>query len=250
MMLTLFLVLAVAPLAQAFAPTALPGASSAVFGYRASVVKNTIVLNAAVSYDDISDIGYEVEVSKPLGVIFGENADPYYGIVVDDVEPGLNGGTAGLRLGDQLVSVNGQPVVGQGFDEIMGMLQTATGDLELQLYRGNVRSLYVILENRSGDNPTAQEDDEGGEDEVIMDENYESPVQIDVSQYNTDPLSLGDVVNAFKNVGKNLTEKKEEEAPAASAATPKEETKKSGGIFGMFKQESVQLDGDDASGLK
>jgi hypothetical protein len=243
MLTTHLLLLAAAPLAQAFAP-------ATYFGHHVSSSLS------AVSYDDIADIGYEVEVSKPLGIIFGENPDPYNGLVVDDVEAGLNGGSAGLRVGDQLVSINGRTVVGGGFDDIMGQLRDAPGDLELQLYRGNVRSLYVILTNRVGDNPAEQEGGDGEQDEdseeVIMDEDYESPVVIDISQYevNEEPLNVGDFFNGLKKVGAMLTEKKEDPAPAAAADTsvPKEETKKSGGIFGMFKQESIQLDGDEASG--
>ena len=200
---------------------------------------------AQVSYDEIADIGYDVSVAKPLGVVFGENMDPWNGLVVDDIELGQNGGVAGLRVGDQLVSINEQVVVGGSFEDVMTMLKEGPPVLNLQLYRGGVRALYVILQNRAGDNPSGQ-DVEEDEEEVIMDESYESPVVIDVSQYNDDPLSVGDFVNAFKNLGKMMTEGEKEDA----RARPKKqvETKKSGGIFGMFQQDTIQLDGDDATG--
>ena len=241
---TLLSLASVASIASAFSP------STPLFGYR-----STTSLCAA-SYDDISDIGYDVSVSKPLGVVFGENGDPYNGLRVDGVDIELNGAAAGLRVGDQLVSINGNVVVGGDFDGVMSVLRDGPAQLDLQLYRGTVRSLYTIMDNRSDENPSAQEDDVDSE-VVIMDENYEAPT-IDISQYNTEPLGVGDVLNAFKNLGKQMIEKDEkvEEAPApffadaVDAAPPakQEEKKKSGGIFGMFKQESIQLDGDDATG--
>jgi hypothetical protein len=202
-------------------------------------------LQAQVSYDEIADIGYDVSVAKPMGVVFGENPDPWNGLVVDDIELGQNGGVAGLRVGDQLVSINEQVVVGGSFDDVMTILREGPPVLNLQMYRGGVRALYVILQNRAGDNPLGQ-DVEMDEEEVIMDENYVSPVVIDVSQYNDDPLSVGDFVNAFKNLGKMLTEGEEGDAPAP--AKKQGETKKAGGFFGMFQQETIQLDGDDATG--
>lgn len=206
---------------------------------------NNIVLQA-VSYDEISDIGFDVSVAKPLGVVFGENPGPYKGLVVDDIELGTNAGIAGLRVGDQLVSVNEQVVVGEDFETIMTMLKEGPQVLDLQLYRGGVRSLYVILQNRAGDMASDEEDEEG-EEPVVMDENYVSPVVVDVSQYDDAPLSIGDFVNAFKNLSKKLTASDEDARPVP----PKQqgETKKSGGIFGMFQQETIQLDGDDATGI-
>ena len=68
----------------------------------------------AVEYDQVFEVGYSVSVQKPLGIIFGENPDPYFGLVVDDVSEGLNGGMAGLRVGDQLLAIDGEVVVGIG----------------------------------------------------------------------------------------------------------------------------------------
>mmetsp|Transcript_25780 Transcript_25780/g.29472 ORF Transcript_25780/g.29472 Transcript_25780/m.29472 type:complete len:243 (+) Transcript_25780:133-861(+) len=202
-------------------------------------------LLALGSYDDIYDIGYDVSVSKPLGIIFGENRDPYGGIVIDDVEPGLNGGTVGMRIGDQLVSINGQSCVGGDFNDIMELLKETDGELELQLYRGSVSLLYKILENRGVE---AEEDEEKDEEEEELTEDYESPVVVNVEDYK--PLTAGDFVKAFKNVGKMITEDNQSSpAKAQKSEKPKEERKKSGGIFGMFKQETIQLEGDEASGV-
>merc|ERR1719162_982883 len=67
-----------------------------------------------MSFDDMIERldHYEVEVPKPMGVVFGENPDPYFGLVVDDVSEGMNGGIAGLRVGDQLLAVNEKVVAG------------------------------------------------------------------------------------------------------------------------------------------
>ena len=232
--------ISLASLASAFCPSP-RSTSSSSFGY----IVNSLVLEA-VSYDDISDIGFDVSVAKPLGVVFGENLDPYNGLVVDDIELGKNAGIAGLRVGDQLVSINEQVVVGKSFETVMTMLKEGPPVLDLQMYRGGVRSLYVILQNRAGDMTSDDEDDEG-EEAVIMDENYVSPVVIDVSQYDDSPLSVGDFVNAFKNLSKKLTASDEDAPPAPTKQQG--ETKKSGGIFGMFQQETIQLDGDDATGI-
>merc|ERR1712179_171346 len=161
----------------------------------------------------------------------------------DDVELGLNGGAAGLRVGDQLVAVNGEVVIGENFDSVMNFLQSSPSPLELQFYRGNVKSLFTIVQNRNG-----FDDEEEDEDVVVMDENYVSPVQIDVSQYqkNDDPITPGDVLNAFSKLGSNLAE-----SAKAAAATKNNkdgnDDKKGGGFFGgMFGGgETIQLDGDD-----
>jgi hypothetical protein len=194
---------------------------------------------SAVSYDIVAEVGYGVSLQKPLGVVFGENPDPYFGLVVDDVSEGLNGGMAGLRIGDQLLSINGEVVIGDDFDTIMGTLQSAPSKLDLVMYRGSVASVYTILSNRIDEDDAVRDDDEGDEP-VIMDENYETPVIMEVREQK--PLSIGDVFKAMGKVGKMLTED----------TTPpelKKEKKKAGGFFGMGG-ESIQLDGDAADTLK
>jgi hypothetical protein len=185
-------------------------------------------------------VGFKAVVAKPLGVVFGENPDPYYGLVVDDVAEGLNGGKAGLRVGDQLMAINGNVVVGKDFDTVMGMLQSASGKLDLVLYRGPVTTLFTILGNQLGEGEFVRdEDDDEGEEEVIMDENYESPVRIEVKEKK--PLSAGDLFKAMGKVGKMMFEDN----------TPPEvkQQKKTQGFFGLGA-ETIQLDGDDANTLK
>ena len=122
----------------------------------------------------------------------------------------------------------------------MDFLKQATGMLDLQLYRGSVRSLYTIL-----DNVDAFVDEEE-EEEIIMDENYETSVYVEVKEEK--PLSAGDVLKALKNIGTALTENNEE---VYDPAAKKETKEKKGGLFGgLFSQETIQLEGDDATGLK
>jgi hypothetical protein len=187
---------------------------------------------SAVTYDDLLEIGYGASVARPLGVIFGENPDPYGGLVVDDVALGLNGGAAGLKIGDQLLSINGNVVIGKDFDETMEVLRDAE-TLDLMLFRGPAKLLYQILENQ--DTQVDEEEEEDDDEGTLFDENYESPVTVPMGEdYDDEPTTAGDVMNVFKK-----------------AFDKKDGGEKKGGFFsGMFSDESVQLDGDDANTLK
>ena len=218
------------------------------FGRLVSRGKQTTI--AAYRHDEITEVGYAVSVEKPLGVVFGENPEPYRGLVVDKVEKELNGGQAGLRVGDQLLAINGEVVIGGDFDGTMDLLINAPSSLYLELYRGSVKQLYIILKNmREAAGEPEDEEDEG---DIVMDESYESPVQIDVSGYREDKerdesLTPGDFLNAMKKAGSKILEKREDDQPPAS----KKEEKKGGFFGGMFSPgETIQLDGDDAKGLK
>jgi hypothetical protein len=193
----------------------------------------------AVNYDTVTNVGFSVSISKPLGVVFGENRDPYSGLQIDDLSEGSNGETAGLRVGDQLLSVDGTVVVGKDFDSVMDELISGPADLDLVFYRGNVKSLYIDLENIQGDDIYDEEEEEE-EEAVIMDENYESPFRVEVTE--DKPLSIGDFFKAGKKVAAMLME------PVPEPGAVKKE-KKNTGFFGIGG-ESVQLDGDDANTLK
>lgn len=251
---------------QAFVPSSHP--AHPVYPAAAAAATSSVVcLQAGLTLEQIQlriDC-YEVSVPKPLGVIFGENPPPYQGLVVDDISEGMNGGKSGLRQGDQLVAVNGKVIIGFDFDSAMSKM---TGDdagpvLDLALYRGPVRQLYTILGNQleEGETVASDDDEDDGEDDddddsevVIMDENYESPVQIDMSKYEDKPLTAGDFVKAIGKLGSMLAET----AVDATADEPTNEDdsneknnkkKKTTGFFG-FGGESIQLDGDDAKGYK
>lgn len=215
----------------------------------------TALSMAAMSFDDMLTRvdHYECSIPKPFGVVFGENPDPFYGLVVDDVSEGMNGGKAGLRVGDQLLAVNEQVVVGKNFDTIMGMLQAEPKALDLVMYRGPVRQLYTVLANQLEEGESIYDDDDYDEDDedsqpVIMDENYESPVRIEVKEEK--PLTPGDFVKAFGKLGSMLGEtlKADPNEGVSDPATPPPPKKKTG-FFGIGA-ESVQLDGNEARGYR
>ena len=203
-------------------------------------------LCVALSYDDLVERvdHYEVSVPKPLGVVFGENPDPYFGLVVDDVAEGLNGGKAGMRVGDQLMAVNENVAVGKDFDDVMGLLQDEPATLSLIMYRGPVTQLYTVLSNSLGEDESIYEDEDDYEEEVvIMDENYESPVRIEVKEEK--PLTAGDVFKAFGKMGQMLGETLAADPNEGAAPPPKKNT----GFFGIGG-DTVQLDGKEARGYR
>lgn len=203
-------------------------------------------LSAALNYDDLVERvdHYEVSIPKPLGVVFGENPDPYFGLVVDDVSEGLNGAKAGMRVGDQLMAVNENVVVGKDFDNVMGLLQEEPATLRLIMYRGPVTQLYTVLLNSLGEDESIYEDEEDYEEEVvIMDENYESPVRVEVKEEK--PLTAGDVFKAFGKMGKMLGETLAADPNEGATPPPKKNT----GFFGIGG-ETVQLDGQEARGYR
>lgn len=204
-----------------------------------------------MSYDEMLQRvdHFEITVPKPMGVIFGENPEPYLGLVVDDVSEGMNGGRAGVRAGDQLLAINEQIVIGKDFDFTMDKLQEQPGKLNLILYRGPVTQLFTVLSNQLEDGQSMYDEDDYGDEEsepVIMDENYESPVRVEIKEQK--PLTPGDFVKAFGKLGsmlgETLTSSPEPQDPDAPPA-PKKKT----GFFGIGA-ESVQLDGVDAQGYR
>ena len=197
-----------------------------------SFVRRNTNLEAFASYEELTDIGFTVSVEKPLGVVFGVNRQPYSGLAVDHVEAGKNGAMAGLKRGDQLLTVNGQAVIGSDFETTMELLRQADDTLELQMFRGTADTLYTQLLNKRGSIEGEEESEpEYVEEQVIMDENYESPVQISIEELEDEkPV---DYMKAFKKIGETMTGGGD---------------KKKGGLFsGMFSGETVQLEGDDAS---
>lgn len=211
-----------------------------------SAARATALSMAVVSYDELLSRveHYAVAVPKPMGVIFGENPSPYLGLVLDDVAEGLNGGRAGLRVGDQLLAVNEQVVVGKDFDSVMESLQDGPSTLSLVMYRGPVEELFAVLDNQMSEGETLY--DEGDEDElnsqpVVMDENYETPLVVEVKA--EEPL---DYAKGFRKLGGMIMDTLTS-APEEGASDSSPPPKKNTGFFGIGG-ETVQLDGEDATG--
>lgn len=201
-----------------------------------------------IPYENLQEIGFSASVNKPLGVVFGENKFPLLGLVVDDVEPGLNGGAAGLREGDQLLAVNGVSTVGGDFDSVMSTLRDSPDPMELLIFRGSAGDLYGITEILTEKYVGNLEEEE----EIVMDENYESPVQIEVTEVeDEEPLTVGEVFGALGKLAGNAIKDATENKAEASGENQGEKKGLFGGLFGGGGGgETIQLEGNDADCLK
>jgi hypothetical protein len=223
------------PACTAFSPV-LPTSASRHHVQRSVIsVDGHTALNAC-KMEDIEDIGYTVKVQKPLGVVFGENQAPYDGLRAEEIEEASEGERVGIKFGDQLLAVNGDICIGNGFDSAMSLLRNSPNEMELLLYNGPAKNLYKILTNR---NVELESDDD--EELPVMDENYESPVQVDVTEQRG--FDFGKAVSMLTGGGDDGETKKEQKEGAASSSGGKK-----GGLFGMFSQETIQLEGEDATG--
>jgi hypothetical protein len=109
--------------------------------------------------------------------------------------------------------------------------------VELQLYRGTIKSLFTIVVNRRSDdyNPDSEEEDDFKEegvisdDEIVFDENYESPVIMSAEDFGDDTISISGVAaGAAESIGNMFS------------------PQTIGGFFGkMFPQETIQLEDKD-----
>jgi PDZ domain len=176
-----------------------------------------------VKMDTISDVGYEATVEKPLGVVFGENRSPFNGLCIDSIAEGSNGEQAGMKVGDQLLAVNGQSVIGEDFDTAMDALRSAESPVELRLYKGLVSTLFTIVMNRGSDDDDDFEEETS--EEVVFDESYESPVVMTFDDDNdNDKISVSAVAGeAVKNLGQMFGKS----------------------FSSMFSQETIQLEEKD-----
>ena len=190
-----------------------------------------------VDLDTVSDIGYDVSIEKPIGVVFGENRAPFKGLSIDNVESDSNGDIAGLKVGDQLMAVNNKSVIGYDFDRALSLIKGSSSPVELKLYRGTIKSLFTIVVNRRSDdyNPDAEEEDDYEEegdvsdDDMVFDESYESPVIMSAEDFGDDTISISGVATeAAKSIGNIFS------------------PQKIGGFIGkMFPQETIQLEDKD-----
>ncbi|CAM9249193.1 unnamed protein product [Discosporangium mesarthrocarpum] len=87
---------------------------------------------------------FEVTLAKPMGLVLEENGSGFGGLRVREVS---SGGSAeengGVRIGDQVVKVQGESVKGLDFDEAMAKLTAAPDDgVEIEFFRGLASDLY------------------------------------------------------------------------------------------------------------
>ena len=149
-----------------------------------------------------------------------------------------------LRKVDQIRSpgfqfCNTRQINNNDFVQFRLLWSTPIGDIQWECS-------HTVLSNQFGDEGSMYEDEEEEyteEEEVVMDENYESPVRIEVKEEK--PLTAGDVFKAFGKLGSMLGETMAADPNEGNAPAPKKNT----GFFGIGG-ETVQLDGNDARGYR
>jgi C-terminal processing protease CtpA/Prc len=89
----------------------------------------------------------QVQLQKPMGIIFEENDGEIGGIFVASLKEGGIAEKNGLiKAGDQLVAVNDKKVAGMSFDDALGtIVATETPQTKLILFRGTAQQLYGPL---------------------------------------------------------------------------------------------------------
>merc|ERR1711957_95151 len=131
------------------------------------------------------------------------------------------------------------------FGSVMDRLQDGPSTLSLVMYRGSADSLFAVLDNQLGEGETLYDDDDDDDDfdaqPVVMDENYESPLVIEVKE--EAPL---DYAKGFRKLGGMLLETLTS-GPDDGATDAPPPPKKKTGFFGIGG-ETVQLEGDVADG--
>ncbi|CAM9799410.1 unnamed protein product [Ectocarpus fasciculatus] len=86
----------------------------------------------------------EVTLKKPMGLVLEENVGGFGGLRVKEVAEGGSAQEDGtIRVGDQLLEVQGESVKGKDFDEGMKKLMDAPEDgVKLKVFRGLAADLY------------------------------------------------------------------------------------------------------------
>ncbi|CAM9325609.1 unnamed protein product [Ascophyllum nodosum] len=84
-----------------------------------------------------------VTIKKPMGIVLEENGSGFGGLRVKEVNPGGSAEASGnVRVGDQIINIQGENVKGIDFDEGMRKLVAAPEDgVALELFRGLVSDL-------------------------------------------------------------------------------------------------------------
>lgn len=87
---------------------------------------------------------FEVTLTKPMGIVLEENMSNFGGMRVKEISAGGAAQESGkIRIGDQLVKIEGEDIKGIDFDEGMKKLIDAPeGGVQLELFRGLATDLY------------------------------------------------------------------------------------------------------------
>lgn len=223
--------------------------------HRSRAFTTTTSLSDTLEPIDIATIpdsvSYTITSESPLGIILSEyqssTVSELTPLVVTDVTEMSNGAMAGVRQGDILLGVNGLSALSQGvgFTQVTDSIKAAfdddddDGKVTIKFFRGSVqgneegfdRYLDVLVNGV-----------EYNENEEEVDGEYEAPTLEDFGiSMEKKEVGVGELFSALfkesaKAVQKGLESSKQEK--------PAKKKKKSegGGIFDIFKQETIQID--------
>mmetsp|Transcript_33048 Transcript_33048/g.98316 ORF Transcript_33048/g.98316 Transcript_33048/m.98316 type:complete len:261 (-) Transcript_33048:187-969(-) len=243
MMNFVFTILAL-PFAASFAPPPAFGSAS---------VRTTTSLSVeAVDITKFPEaVSYTITAEPPLGIILtefqSESVPELTPVVVSDVTEGQFAARLGVREGDVLIGINGISLLeeGIGFDSVINTIQTEfggpAGRISAKFFRG---SSFGKIDGFDGLVGTIVN---GGDAEEVVDE-------VEDVTGEGETLNLSDIFGEEEEkeevgVGELFSSLIKETAGAVqkglSAEEEKKEEKKSGGgFFGMFSQETIQVDDD------
>jgi len=109
-------------------------------------VEGATVNNTPDNFIDTMDaVNYvSTSLTKPMGITFEENDEEVGGIFVAALaEGGVAENDGAVKPGDQLVSVNGQPVAGLIFDDALSFIvNSETDSTKLIFFRGTEKQFY------------------------------------------------------------------------------------------------------------
>lgn len=127
---------------------------------------------------------YNVEVTKPMGIIFEENEPEVGGLYVAELVPdGAAAATGAIGVDDQLVAVGSTPVTGLDFDTVMAALQDSPSPATLEFFRGSAQAAKankaapVETEQEAAATATAARP---GKTCVVVQQKEGGPVEFDV----------------------------------------------------------------------
>jgi len=211
------------------------------------------------------NFSYTISSRAPLGIILSEfqcNTVPELTpLIVSDVTEMSNGAMAGVREGDILLGVNGLTAlaIGAGFTEVMdslidGFQNSPSNEVSVTFFRGSTMGkedgfdgfIDLIVNGEAQQNAQNYEYDDTVNDIDTEDEDYEPPnisdylAQKEEEKRQRGQVGAGQLFSSLIKETADAVQKGLESSPQQEQI--EKESKKSGGLFGMFSQETVQLE--------
>lgn len=246
-MINRILTLLALPAAAAFAPT--PAFRSAP--RIASSLAAADAVDIAVFPDSVS---YTITSGPPLGVILTEfqstSVPELTPVVVSDVTEGQYAARLGVREGDVLIGINGVSLLeeGVGFDSVIETIQTefdgAAGQISATFFRGSsfgrtegFDGLVGTIVNGGDAEEVAEEvEDVSGEGGTL------NLSDIFGEEEEKEQVGVGELFSSLMKETAGAVQK----GLSSDGEKPKQTEKKKsgGGLFGIFSQETVQVEDD------